>query len=87
VSTVAARPFSRATTGGNPVGRPRTSAAEQPTRAARALIAAKRYQRTKKRDAPDAGVGRSFNAPGELSAFRGAETRERADWMREGAES
>jgi hypothetical protein len=80
------RPFSRATTGGNPVGRPRTSAANEPSGQAKALIAAKRYRQSKKRDAPDAGVGRSFNAPGEVSAFRGAEQRERADWIREAAE-
>ncbi len=81
------RPFSRATVGGNPVGRPRTSGANEPSGAAKALIAAKRYRQSKKRDAPDAGIGRSANAPGELSAFRAADERERADWMREGADS
>lgn len=37
------RPFSQATIGGNPVGRPATAAPE-PSRAARALIAARQWQ-------------------------------------------
>jgi hypothetical protein len=82
-NSVGARPFSRATVGGNPVGRPAT--ADRPNRTTRALIAAKRYQRSQKRDAPDTRVRATVNAPGELNAFRADAERQRADWMREGA--
>lgn len=72
-----ARPFSRATLGGNPVGRPRT-AAPDPGTVAKALIAAQTWQ--SKRAASIASavpVQRSISSGGEISARRGEQRRER----------
>ena len=71
------RSFSRATLGGNPVGRPRTSAPDQ-SAAARALIAATRW-----RQKSGSGVGQrtpsnsAAQSGADLSAARGAWRAER----------
>lgn len=71
------RPFSRASIGGNPVGRPRTAAPE-PSSAASALIAAQRWQAKRAAAIGSGGpVQRSLQSGAELSAARGAQRAER----------
>lgn len=67
----AARSFSRASLGGNPVGRPRT-AAPDPDRAARALIAAKNWEAKRGGSVGSGGSRqRSIGSGSEIAAARG----------------
>lgn len=70
------RPFLQATIGGNPVGRPATAAAE-PSRAARALIAARQWQSKQGTLAGQAqGGSRSAQSGAAINAARGQQRRE-----------
>jgi hypothetical protein len=81
------RSFSDASLTGNPVGRPRTSSAVEPSRAAKALIAAKRYRtHMDTRGTPrDVGAARSINSGAEVSYLRGARNQEIRDIFDEGS--
>lgn len=70
-----ARPFSRATVGGNPVGRPRTTP-EEPNARTRALIAARNWQAKRGAAAnSDAPTARSAGTGASIAAARGEQRR------------
>lgn len=70
-----ARPFSRATVGGNPVGRPRTTP-EEPNARTRALIAARNWQAKRGAAAnSDAPTARSASTGASIAAARGEQRR------------
>lgn len=70
------RPFAQATVGGNPVGRP-TTAAPEPSRAARALIAARQWQSKQGTIAGQAqGGARSAQSGAAINAARGQQRRD-----------
>lgn len=70
------RPFSQATIGGNPVGRPATAPPE-PSRIARALIAARQWQAKQGTLAGQAQSGpRAAQSGAAINAARGQQRRE-----------